>query len=117
MPAIHQLFLMVLNDLLDAVDLFAFESFALLQPRWCQPKLRRLFVVLNVYVWWFVAVASIKEEAIWPDAENRGHDLQSVKQPSPPPGSNCVRRSRSCWRWGRLLDGLKIMPTVLRIGP
>src|SRR2546425_12070539 len=72
-PFPQQALLTVLNQRLQLVELCPTESAALLKPDRTQPKLRPSGLTLDVNMRRFSTIGRIEEEAIWPEAEYRGH--------------------------------------------
>jgi len=68
MPCSQKQFAVFFNQPLNPVQLNATKSAAVLQPYRVGPKFRIAPVALDVNVWRLVAVARVKEKAIWADA-------------------------------------------------
>jgi hypothetical protein len=83
MPAIQQVLLVLLNDLLNLVDLLAGEPSASLQPDGIEPEFRLSVVALDVDVRWLIPIAGIEEESIRSAAEDGWHYFRiPLRRPS-----------------------------------
>src|SRR3954454_1101964 len=76
MPAIQQVLLVLLDDLLDLVDLPAGEPSASLQPNGIKPILRLEVVALDMDVRWLIPIAGIEEEPVWSATKDGWHRLR-----------------------------------------
>jgi hypothetical protein len=75
MPTPQQTFLIVLDQLLYAVDFIPAEAAAVLKPDGFEPELGLVSITLDVDVRRFVRVASIKEESVGPKPQHGWHQF------------------------------------------
>jgi len=71
MPAIQQVLLVLLDDLLDLVDLPPGEPSASLQPGGIKPILRFAVVALDVDVRCLIPIAGTEEQPVWSATKDR----------------------------------------------
>jgi hypothetical protein len=76
MPAIQQVLLVLLDDLLELADFPAGKPSASLQPEGIKPILRLAVVALDVKVKWLIPIAGIEEEPVWSAAKDRRHRVR-----------------------------------------
>src|SRR5438046_2604339 len=72
-PALHQPFLVLFNELDDFSQLFFLETFVPLKSWRRQPELRLAVIAFNVPVWGLGAISSIKEKPIRANAKHCWH--------------------------------------------
>ncbi len=81
MPAIQQVLLVHLDDLLYLVELLAGECPASPQPHRIEPELRLAVVALDVDVRWLIPVAGIAKEPVRPAAKHGRHCARVQSDP------------------------------------
>src|SRR5919108_557053 len=79
-PTPQQIFPILLNHSLYAVDLSPAEAAAVLQPHGVKPELGLVVVPFDVDVWRLVRVTSIKEEPVRPKPQNSRHRITPSRQ-------------------------------------
>jgi hypothetical protein len=65
--------LILLNQLLNAVDFVAAEAAALLQPHRVEPEFRLVTLSLDVNMGWLIPVAGVKKESVRSNSQNSRH--------------------------------------------
>lgn len=65
-PTLHQVFVMFFNNFFDLVDLLTTKSVTSFESDRVEPEFRFGFIVLDVHMSRFAAIAGIEKEPVWP---------------------------------------------------
>jgi hypothetical protein len=74
-PSLQQVPLVIFDQVLNSIDVFAAETVTTFQPNRIEPELGFAIVALDVHVRWFVSVARVKEESEWSAPQHRRHHV------------------------------------------
>src|SRR5260370_30342296 len=76
-PTPQQIFSTLLDELLNAIDFAAAKSATSVQSHRIEPELSNIILPLNMHMFRFVAIASVKVEPIRSNSQYGGHCLLS----------------------------------------
>jgi hypothetical protein len=72
-PALQELGMMCLNELLDPVEFLSAEATTILHPHGDKPEFGNLLVTLNMHVGWLITIPRIEKESVWTNTQNGWH--------------------------------------------
>lgn len=78
-PALHESILVCFNYQLYPVDIFATESIISLKFNWFKPEFCFERIPFDMYMWWLIAITSIKEKTIWSFSQDGGHESTKLR--------------------------------------
>jgi hypothetical protein len=73
-PALQELSVVCLDELLDPVDLLSAEATTILHPHRDKPEFGNLLVTLNMHVGWLITVPCIEKESVWTNTQHGRHN-------------------------------------------
>jgi len=73
-PALQELGVMCLDELLDPVEFLSAEATTILHPHGDKPEFGNLLVTLDMHVGWLITVPRIEKESVWTNTQNGWHN-------------------------------------------
>jgi hypothetical protein len=73
-PALQELGVVCLDELLDPVEFLSAEATTILHPHRDKPEFGNLFVTLNMHVGWLITVPRIEKASVWTNTQNGWHN-------------------------------------------
>jgi hypothetical protein len=73
-PALQELGVMCLDELLDPVEFLAAEATTILHPHGDKPEFGNLLVTLDMHVGWLITVPRIEKESVWTNTQDGWHN-------------------------------------------
>jgi hypothetical protein len=73
-PALQELGVMCLDELLDPVEFLSAEATTILHPHGAKPEFGNLLVTLNMHVGRLITVPRIEKESVWTNTQNGWHN-------------------------------------------
>jgi len=73
-PALQELGVMCLDELLDPVEFLSAEATTILHPHGDKPEFGNLLVTLDMHVGWLITVPRIEKESVWTNTQDGWHN-------------------------------------------